>query len=116
MHTVMADGLCPAMDYCHTAVSSNTVGQVRSRQGVFRTAPLKGAPMSFVVTSETGGNGSPARVINALEEAIAAERPDFLQFVGDMVADGNRTRDWDEYLFTPFQRLISHTPFYHCAG
>ncbi len=49
-------------------------------------------------------------------EAITAEHPDFLIFVGDMVSKGLIYSDWDEFLFMPFRNIISNTPFFHCAG
>lgn len=116
IHKARAEGLKPGTDYCYQAVSSCGDDTLKSRLQVFRTQPVDHAPLSFAVTSETGGSQSPLRVMESLVSAIAAERPDFMLFVGDMVNDGRQPRDWDEYLFIPFRGLIGHTPFYHCAG
>jgi hypothetical protein len=132
MHKVRVSGLDSGKDYCCQAVSAAIDGAGGSGSGngsdcdcdsalasehfVFRTQPEKGGAFSFAVTSETGGSGSPAQIIEPLVRAIAAERPDFLLFVGDMVGDGRRKKDWDDFLFAPFSSLICHTPFYHCAG
>lgn len=116
MHKVNVTGLESGKDYCYQVVSSTAEAKRTSDHLVFRTKPEEHGAFSFAVTSETGGSGSPAQVIETLVKAIAAERPDFLLFAGDMVSDGRRKQDWDDFLFTPFRGLIAHTPFYHCAG
>jgi len=116
VHKVKISGLESGKDYCYKVISSTAETKLESDYFVFRTKSSKDGVFSFAVTSETGGSGSPVQVIETLIEAIAAERPDFLLFVGDMVDDGRRKQDWDDFLFTPFRNLICHTPFFHCAG
>ena len=116
IHKVKISGLESGQDYCYQVISSAAKTILRSDYSVFRTKSLKDGVFSFAVTSETGGSGSPIQVIETLVKAIAAERPDFLLFAGDMVDDGRRKQDWDDFLFTPFRNLICHTPFFHCAG
>jgi hypothetical protein len=116
MHRVKISGLESGKDFCYQAISITPEVELLSENLVFRTKSKKDGAFSFAVTSETGGSGSPAQIIETLVKAITAERPDFLLFVGDMVDDGRRKQDWDDFLFTPFRKLISHTPFFHCAG
>ncbi|HML46888.1 MAG TPA: metallophosphoesterase [Clostridia bacterium] len=115
-HRIAAAGLKAATDYCYQAVSKQDNKAVSSDIHVFRTQPEEGSACSFAVTSETGGSQSALATMDALARSMAAERPDFLMFLGDMVEDGHRKRDWNEYLFLPFRALIANTPFYHCAG
>ncbi len=114
VHRVRLSGLEPETDYVYRVPSEES--QSGFYTGFFRTAPRPGAPMSFCVTSETGGAKSSMQLRGSLAEGISGERPDLLIFPGDMVLDGRRERDWDQYLFEPFHSLICHTPFYHCAG
>jgi len=116
VHKVLVDGLDSGKDYCYQVISNTAKNELTSEIFVFRTKSIKDGTFSFAVTSETGGSGSPAPVLDKLVEAITEERPDFLLFVGDMVDDGRRKQDWDKFMFTPFRKLLSHTPFYHCAG
>ena len=116
VHKVAVSGLGDGRDYCYQVISCTAETELRSEILVFRTKSFKDGAFSFAVTSETGGSGSPLPVIEKLVRAISGERPDFLLFVGDMVDDGRRKQDWDDFMFTPFRSLISNTPFYHCAG
>ncbi len=116
VHRVTLTGLESGADYVYRVLPDERWPQTPFFESDFRTAPLPGSPVSFCVTSETGGAKSAPRLRQGLVENIAGERPDFIFFPGDMVLDGRRARDWDEYLFTPFRELICHTPFYHCAG
>jgi hypothetical protein len=116
LHKVKAAGLKAAKDYCYQVITRAGEQEITSGIYVFRTAPEKGGPISFAVTSETGGAGKTAGLLEKLVAAIAAERPDFLIFAGDMVADGRRKRDWDDHLFTPFRKAFGNTSFYLCVG
>ena len=116
VHKIKVLGLKSGKDYCYRVISTTAETKLISNYFVFRTRSLKEKAFSFAVTSETGGSGSPTQIIEMLVKAITAERPDFLLFVGDMVDDGRRKQDWDDFLFTPFRDLICHTPFFHCAG
>ena len=113
---IQATGLKAGKDYCYKAISKGNGTQFESDLYVFRTQPEIHSSFSFAITSETGGSRSPLRTMDLLANSIAAERPDFMLFLGDMVYNGHRKQDWDDYLFTPFRSVLSHTPFYHCAG
>ncbi|MDR1440166.1 MAG: metallophosphoesterase family protein [Clostridiales bacterium] len=116
VHKVRAAELKEGTDYCYRAVSEAGGNRLAGEISVFRTQPGGCGEFSFSVTSETGGAGSPSEIVERLVAAVAAERPDFLLFAGDMVADGRRKQDWDTHLFSPFAALLSHTPFYLCVG
>ena len=120
VHKVKVTGLESGKDYCYQTISSTAEMELTSERLVFRTKSDKDGAFSFAVTSETGGatfgGWYPLQHTRRLVESIAAERPDFLLFVGDMVWDGNRKQEWDNLMFTPFRGLLSSTPFYLCAG
>lgn len=116
IHRIQVTGLESGKDYCYKAISKDRTNQLESDVLVFRTQPPVNSSFSFAVTSETGGSRSSMQTMDILANCISIERPDFLLFVGDMVYDGTRKQDWDEYLFTPFRKLLANTPFYHCAG
>ena len=116
IHKVTASGLDSGKDYCYQVSSATADMTLSGEISVLRTKFLKDGIFSFALTSETGGSGSPVSDIERLAKAISGERPDFLLFVGDMVDDGRRKQDWDNFMFTPFRSLLSNTPFYHCAG
>ena len=116
VHKVKAVELESGKDYCYRVLSRAADTELTSELCVFRTQSQNYDTFSFAVTSETGGSGSPPPVIDKVVTAIAAERPDFILFVGDMVLDGTQKKDWDDFMFTPFRNLLCHTPFYHCAG
>ncbi|MCL2704588.1 MAG: metallophosphoesterase family protein [Spirochaetaceae bacterium] len=127
MHKVKAFGLESGRDYCYQVISTVGSEELASEKywghvkysptiNIFRTRTSENENISFVVTSETGGSKSTLQTRGDLVEAITVERPDFLLFIGDMVQDGRKKHEWDDYLFTPFRSLICNTPFYHCAG
>jgi len=116
MHKVKAIGLESGKDYCYQVISSAGDESLTSECCVFRTKTIESGNLSFAVTSETGGAPATVKMMEKLVNSITVERPDFLLFVGDMVRDGRKKHEWDNYLFTPFRSLICNTPFYHCAG
>ena len=125
MHKVKVTGLESGKDYCYQATSNTAETKVISEFLVFRTKSQKEGSFSLAVTSEfvNGVFGSDyfgywyhMPQIGKIVESIAAERPDFLLLVGDMVSDGRNRGEWDQYMFAPFQELFGNTPFYHCAG
>ena len=80
MHRVIISGLESGKDFCYQVVSSTAEAKLTSDLFVFRTMSKKDGVLSFAVTSETGGSGSPAKIIETLVKAITVERPDFLIF------------------------------------
>ena len=116
MHRVKVNGLENGKDYCYQTISVTGDAELRSSFNVFRTKAAVNGNLSFAITSETGGGPATAPVMDKLVDAITVERPDFVLLVGDMVLDGRNKQEWDNYMFTPFRSLFSHTPFYHCAG
>ena len=125
VHKVKVTGLECGKDYCYQAISSTGEAEVMSDVLVFRTKYQEDSPFSFTVTSEfvNGVFGSDyygywyhMPQIDKIVASMAAERPDFLMFVGDMVSDGRNRGEWDQFMFSPLQKLLSTTPFYHCPG
>ncbi|MCP4449215.1 MAG: metallophosphoesterase family protein [Myxococcales bacterium] len=88
IHEVVLDGLKPEQRYRYTVESDGV-----TRVGQFATAPVAGAPFSFVVYGDSRSNANAhARVI----ERIRQEVPDFLLGTGDIVNEGSSRADWDE--------------------
>ena len=119
-HSVTATGLESGKDYCYQAISSASDKEITSECQVFRTRGSYDDAFSLAVTSEFGGatfgGWYPLEHSASLIGAMSAERPDFLLFVGDMVWDGKIKYEWDTFMFKPFRKIFSNTPFYHCAG
>lgn len=112
IHKVKVYGLESGKDYCYQVISRANETELKSEYLVFRTKSQKEGVFSFAITSETGGGESPIGIIEKLVQSITVERPDFLLFLGDMVYDGRQKKDWDDFLFTPFRRLLQNTPFF----
>ena len=68
----------------------------RSWTGEFATAPELGAdvPFSFIVMGDTRNDGDAHRRVI---ERIAQEVPDFVLGTGDMVDDGSRQEEWQQF-------------------
>ncbi len=85
VHEVLIDGLEPEQRYRYTVESDGV-----RHEGEFATAPLAGAPFSFVVYGDSRSNANAhARVI----ERIRQEVPDFLLGTGDIVNEGSSSSD-----------------------
>jgi 3',5'-cyclic AMP phosphodiesterase CpdA len=82
--------------------------------GELTTAPALGAdvPFSFIVVGDTrGGADAHRRVV----ERIAQEVPDFVLGTGDMVDDGYRQDQWQQF-FDIEQRLMRDNVFFPAIG
>lgn len=117
MHKVTVDGLTPGTAYTYEVVSEAGTEAVSSDVYHFSTAPEESSAFSFIVTAEHGGCRVPENeyappIINLMEN----EHPDFILSVGDIVSNGLKEDEWDTYLFTPFKKLLTSTPFYPCIG
>lgn len=116
VHRLTLPGLAPSRTY-HYQVGSRVADgtTVESDIHPLKTAPLAGTPLSFAVTSETGGYGDD-EINRRLFAEIARHRPDFLLVVGDAVANGSQYEDWARWFFEPGRELLHSTPFYLCLG
>ncbi len=103
------DGLRPATRYRYRV----TVGAA-SWDGELATAPALGAdvPFSFVVLGDSrDGLEQHRRVV----ERAAQEVPDFVLGTGDMVDDGSREDEWQQF-FDVEEPLIRDNAFYPALG
>lgn len=121
IHRLKADGFTPGTDYFYSVRSENDAGEnVEAGPYPFRTAARNGVPVSFAVTSETGGysyfDQSGGAINRAIFGQMAKYRPDFAIFAGDIVDDGRRQEDWHTYFFEPGKELLATTPAYSCLG
>lgn len=89
MYEVLVDGLRPGRRYRYAV---ECAGQVE--EGEFATAPEPGMPFSFVVFGDSRSNAGAHRMVI---ERIRREVPDFLLGTGDMVDDGGKERQWQEF-------------------
>jgi predicted phosphodiesterase len=81
-------------------------------EGEFATAPESGSPFTFVVLGDTRSNSSShQRVI----ERIRREVPDFILSTGDLVDDGSRERQWQEF-FEIERELLSENVLFPSLG
>lgn len=86
---VTIDGLKPGHRYRYVV----TIAGHRAT-GELTTAPMAGAPFSFVVFGDSRANAVTHR---AVVERIRAEVPDFVLETGDMVDDGLSERSWQQF-------------------
>lgn len=115
LHRICITGLRAGTDYVYQILTPD--GAPATERLTFRTAPEEEDAFTFAITSEYGGVGKPDNPFaSAIRQLIALEHPEFLLSLGDIVADGTREQDWDDYLFKPYARLLTNTPFFPCIG
>lgn len=89
LNEVVIDGLDAGRRYRYAVDCGG-----ETREGDFATAPGPDAPFVFVVFGDTRSNaGAHRRVI----ERIRREVPDFMLSTGDLVDEGSRERQWQEF-------------------
>ena len=99
------DRLVPASRYRYRVETSG-----QTWRGELTTAPAVGAdvPISFVVLGDTrSGLDAHHRVI----ERVAQEVPDFVVGTGDMVDDGSREEEWQQFFDVEAQLLRDNVYF-----
>jgi acid phosphatase type 7 len=103
------EGLTPSSRYRYRV----EVGD-KTWEGEFATAPPVGkdVPFSFVVLGDTrNGMGPHRRVV----DRIAQEVPDFILGTGDMVDDGSRQDQWQEF-FDVENSLLRNNVYFPAVG
>ena len=104
---VVVDGLQPGRRYPYTV----TVGSAVAR-GEFATAPVAGAPFSFIVFGDSrDSTGSHQRVIARVSDEVV----DFILGTGDIVGEGHKEQDW-QIFFDIERSLLKHTVIYPSLG
>ena len=104
---VVIDGLEPGHRYQYTV----TMGATRSR-GEFATAPVAGAPFSFIVFGDSrDSTGGHQRVVDRIRDEV----PDFLLGTGDMVNEGENEQDWQDFFDTE-RELLRENVLYPSVG
>ena len=107
VHEVVIDGLQPARRYRY-AVSVTGARAV----GEFATAPLAGAPFSFIVFGDSrDSSGAHQRVVDRIRDQV----PDFLLGTGDMVNEGDKEHDW-QIFFETERELLRENALYPSLG
>lgn len=103
------EGLQPASRYRYRVVVDD-----RSWEGQFATAPPAGkdVPFAFVVVGDTRYGGEQHRRI---VERVVREAPDFVLGTGDMVDDGSRQDQWQQF-FDIEGPLLRHHVYYPAVG
>jgi hypothetical protein len=104
---VVVDGLEPGRRYTYTV----SLGATRSR-GEFATAPVPGAPFSFIVFGDSrDSTGGHQRVVDRIRDEV----PDFLLGTGDMVNEGHKEEDWQAFFDTE-RELLRENVLYPSLG
>ena len=104
---VVVDGLEPGRRYQYTV----SLGATRSR-GEFATAPVPGAPFSFIVFGDSrDSTGGHQRVVDRIRDEV----PDFLLGTGDMVYEGQNEQDWQDFFDTE-RELLRENVLYPSLG
>jgi hypothetical protein len=121
IHQLTVNNLEAGTVYFYKIFSMNERREgVESGPHPFKTAIGEGEPFSFTVTSETGGYSGFDQSNGLINENIFKEmqrfRPDISLFVGDIVNDGTRYEDWEQYFFGPGKQFLTTTPAYVCPG
>lgn len=78
----------------------------------FKTFPLPGEPVSFVVFGDTRTNHD---IHARIAKRIAAENPDFVLHTGDLVSNGARLEDWSMF-FEAERPLLAEAPIFSAVG
>lgn len=104
---VEVDGLEPGRRYRYAVECAG-----ERSEGEFATAPTAGSPFSFVVFGDTRSN---ARLHQRVVDRIRREVPDFILGTGDMVDDGGREKQWQEF-FDVERILLSENVLYPSLG
>ena len=96
LYEVVIDGLAPGRRYRYAVECDG-----QRREGEFATAPGADSPFTFIVFGDTRSN---VRSHQRLVDRVRREVPDFILNTGDMVDDGGRERQWQE--FFDVQRIL----------
>lgn len=105
------DGLAPGTRYRYRV---ELVGEDAAWDGELRTAPPRGAdvPFTFCVVGDTrSGMDAHRRVV----ERMSREVPDFILGTGDMVDDGSRQDQWQQF-FDVENPLLRDTVYFPAVG
>ena len=118
LHCVRVDGLLPGTDYCYEVVSRSGEDELVTPRYAFRTIPDEDEAISFLLTCECCGPTEPVPTPAAapLNELMRCEHADFIQSVGDCVADGRVEAYWNWHMFWPQRELLHSLPYFPCVG
>ncbi|MEM9493534.1 MAG: metallophosphoesterase, partial [Myxococcota bacterium] len=107
MYEVTVSGLASGRRYRYAVECGD-----ERREGEFATAPAAGAPLTFVVFGDTRSN---ARPHERLVARVRSEVPDFILGTGDMVDDGGREPQWQEF-FEIERALLAENVLFPAVG
>lgn len=83
-----------------------------TQEQTFKTFPLPGEPVSFVVFGDTRTNHD---IHARIAKRIAGENPDFVLHTGDLVSNGARLEDWSMF-FEAEHPLLAEAPLFPAVG
>lgn len=114
IHEVRIQGLIPESYYSYKAVSETEAGEkVESEIYTFRTAPYRSTPFRFAVW---GDNRTDYITCDKVAQLIAAQNPDIVINVGDVVTTGGVYAQWGTEYFIPIRHFASSVPSYIAIG
>jgi len=114
IHETRIEGLQPGTSYLYSVSSTAADGtQAESDVYTFKTAPVPGTPIAFVVV---GDSRTYPRNWSRIAKAAWAERPDIALHVGDVVSNGNVKEQWATEWIAPAAELMRRVPMYVAIG
>lgn len=108
LHELVVSGLTAGLRYRYTLSGPGLTPQ----EGHFSTAPAGAESFRFVLYGDTRSH---AAAHAAIAESIRREAPDFVVHTGDLVSDGRRERDWQQF-FEIERELLRDTLFIPVIG
>lgn len=114
IHEITITKLLPESYYNYKVISELQDGErVESDIYTLRSAPLRDTPFRMVAW---GDNRTDSRTCEKVAQLIAAQNPDIVINVGDVVTDGNIYSQWNREYFAPIRHFASSVPSYIAIG
>lgn len=107
LNEAVIDGLEPGRRYRYAVDSAG-----KTVEGEFATAPGPSSPFTFIIFGDTRSNVQAHRRV---VERIRREVPDFILSTGDLVDEGSRERQWQEF-FEIERALLSENVLFPSLG
>lgn len=109
LHRVRLEGLVPDTRYCYRVESEGSV-----HTGEFRTAPVANRPIRFAIIGDSRFWKEYFEQ-SRLPEHLAAQKPEFLLHMGDLVNKGHDHSLWPAH-FARFGSLMAAVPMFVARG
>jgi predicted phosphodiesterase len=84
-----------------------------SSESYFITNPQKGTPFTFVAIGDSRSNHD---VFSAIANDVNKISPRLVINMGDLIAHGNKLKEWNPHFFDPAKQVINHIPHISTLG